>query len=123
MRKVSINAVIGDNQRLGRAGEEIDAHAAEELALRLGNIRIAGSDQHVHGRNTLRAERHRANRLDAAKAVDLIRTGHVLGRDDRGRRLPRKGGAQVTTRGTPATFAVITDICAEASNGYLPPGT
>ena len=33
------------------------------------------------------------------------------------------GGAQVTIRGTPATFAVMTDMCAEASSGYLPPGT
>jgi hypothetical protein len=33
------------------------------------------------------------------------------------------GGAEATMRGTPATFAVSTDICAEATIGNLPPGT
>ena len=37
--------------------------------------------------------------------------------------LPSNGGAQVMTRGTPATLAVMTLIWAEASSGYLPPGT
>jgi hypothetical protein len=37
--------------------------------------------------------------------------------------LPWNGGAQVMMRFTPATLAVITDMCAEASSGYLPPGT
>ena len=32
-------------------------------------------------------------------------------------------GAQVTTLGTPATLAVTTDMWAEASSGYFPPGT
>jgi hypothetical protein len=36
---------------------------------------------------------------------------------------PSNGGAQVMTRGTPATLAVITDMWALASSGYLPPGT
>ena len=36
---------------------------------------------------------------------------------------PRNGGAQAITRFTPATFAVSTLICAEATIGYLPPGT
>ncbi len=37
--------------------------------------------------------------------------------------LPWKGGAQAMTRLTPATFAVRMVMWAEASNGYLPPGT
>ena len=36
---------------------------------------------------------------------------------------PWNGGAQVTMRGTFATLAVTTDMWAEASSGYLPPGT
>ncbi len=36
---------------------------------------------------------------------------------------PWYGGAQVATNGTPATLAVMTLMCAEASSGYLPPGT
>ncbi|ASL49051.1 hypothetical protein bAD24_p01800 (plasmid) [Burkholderia sp. AD24] len=37
--------------------------------------------------------------------------------------LPSNGGVQAITRLQPATFAVSTLMCAEASNGYLPPGT
>ena len=36
---------------------------------------------------------------------------------------PSTGGAQATTRGTPAAFAVTTLMCAEATIGYRPPGT
>ena len=36
---------------------------------------------------------------------------------------PLKGGVHATMRGTPATEAVSTDICAEATIGNLPPGT
>jgi hypothetical protein len=36
---------------------------------------------------------------------------------------PLTGGALATMRGTPATCAVSTDICAEATIGNLPPGT
>ena len=36
--------------------------------------------------------------------------------------LPSNGGAQAITRFTPATLAVSTLMCAEASSGYLPPG-
>ena len=35
---------------------------------------------------------------------------------------PRIGGVQATTRGTPATFAVMIVMCADAVSGYLPPG-
>ena len=37
--------------------------------------------------------------------------------------LPWKGGAHAITRGTPATFAVRMVMWAEATSGYLPPGT
>ena len=36
---------------------------------------------------------------------------------------PFTGGAEATMRGTPATEAVSTDMCAEATIGNLPPGT
>ena len=73
---------VGDHQGLGRAGEEVDADPAEELALGLGDVGVAGADQHVDRRDALRPERHGAHRLDAAEAVDHVGAGHVLGRDD-----------------------------------------
>ena len=45
----SVDAVVGNDQRLGRPGEEIDADAAEELPLGLRHIGVAGADDHVHG--------------------------------------------------------------------------
>ena len=36
---------------------------------------------------------------------------------------PFTGGADAIIRGTPATDAVSTDMCAEATIGNLPPGT
>ena len=35
---------------------------------------------------------------------------------------PLIGGVQATTRGTPATLAVMIVMCADAVSGYLPPG-
>jgi hypothetical protein len=48
---------------------------------------LPGPDQHVDRRDRLRAERHGADRLDAAQRVDLVRAGHRLRSDDRRRGL------------------------------------
>ena len=70
----------------------------------------------------LGAERHGADRLDAAQAVDLVGAGQMLRGDDGRRGLALKGGAQVVICGTPATLAVMTDMCAEASSGIFAAG-
>ena len=43
----AVDALVGDDQRLGRAGEQVDADAAVELALRFRHIGVARPDQHV----------------------------------------------------------------------------
>ena len=78
--------LVGDDQGLGRAGEEVDADAAVELALGLGDIGVARPDQHVDGLDRLGAERHGADRLHAAEAVDHVGAGEMLRGDDRRRR-------------------------------------
>ena len=60
--------LVGDDQRLGRAGEQVDADAAEQLALGLGDEGVARADQDVDRRDRLRAERPSRHRLDAAEA-------------------------------------------------------
>ena len=50
-----------------------------------------------------------------ASAIDQSISGNIP--------LPSYGGAQATTRSTPATLAVRMLICADISIGYLPPGT
>jgi hypothetical protein len=69
-------------------------------------------------------QRHCSHGLYSAKAVNFVGTCEVLRRNyRRGGFSLVYGGAQVMIRLTPATLAVITDICADASSGYLPPGT
>ena len=76
----AVDAVVGDHQRLGRAGEQIDADAAEQLALGFGDIGVAGADDHVDRRDRLGAERHRGDRLDAAEHVDFVGAAEVHAR-------------------------------------------
>ena len=60
---------VGDDQHLGRPGEQIDPDAPEQLALGLGDERVAGPDQHVDRLQAVdQAEGHRRERLDAAEA-------------------------------------------------------
>ena len=79
----AVHAVVGDDERFGRAGEQVDADAAEQLPLRLRHIGVARADDHVDRRDRLGAERHRGDRLHAAQHVDFIGAAEVHGRDDR----------------------------------------
>ena len=57
------------------------------MSFGLGHIGIAGSDEHIDGGNTFGPQRHGADGLDTAKAIDLIGAGKMLGGDDRRREL------------------------------------
>ena len=78
-----VGGVVGDDQRLGRAGEQVDADAAEQLPLGFGDKGVAGADQHIDRRDRLGAEAHRGDRLDAAQQIDLVRAAERH-RGDRG---------------------------------------
>ena len=43
-----VRGVVGDDQRLGGTGQQIDTDTAEQLPLGFGDERVAGPDQHVH---------------------------------------------------------------------------
>ena len=73
---------IGDDHGLGRACEKVDPHAAEQLALGLGHIGVAGADQHVDGLDRLGPDRHGAHGLHAAQHIDLMRAAHLHGGHD-----------------------------------------
>ena len=84
-------AGVGDHQHLGRTGDHVDAHAAEHLALGLGYVAIAGTDDLVHPGQARCAQRQRRHGLRAAD------TKHPLDAGQRGRRqhqriaLPARG--------------------------------
>ena len=79
----AVDAVVGDDERLGRPGQQIDADAAEQLALGLGDIGVAGADDHVDRRDGLGAERHGGHRLHAAEHEDLVGPAEMHSGDDR----------------------------------------
>ena len=43
-----VGQIIGDDERFGRPGEEVDPDLAEQLALRLGHVGVAGAGQDGH---------------------------------------------------------------------------
>jgi hypothetical protein len=71
-----VGAVVGDHEDLGRAGQQIDADAAEQLALGLGDIGVAGPHKHVDGRHAVNeTERHRSQCLHPAQAHHRVSAG------------------------------------------------
>ena len=86
--QLAVDAVVGDHQRFGRPREQVDAHPAEQLALRFGDEGVPRPDEHVDGRDAGRPERHCAHRLNAAERIDLVGSGERLRGDDRGRKAP-----------------------------------
>ena len=83
-----IGRLVGDDEDLGRAGDEVDADLPEEPALRLDDVRVARPDEEVDRVDRLGAERERGQRLDAAEDVDLVGAREVHGGDGRVRHAP-----------------------------------
>ena len=110
--------LVGDHQDLGGAGEQIDSDLSEELALGLGDVGVPRSDQHRHRGDLDSVPSARAARawtppstwISSAPARCMAAIVAAVG-------APSKGGVQETTRGTPATLAVTTDMWAEATIG------
>ena len=78
----AVDAVVGDDQRLGRPGQQVDADAAEQLPLGLRHIGVAGADDHVDRLDAFGAERHGGDRLHAAEHVDVVGAAEMHGGDD-----------------------------------------
>ena len=66
---------VGDDHDLRRAGDVVDADAAEHLAFGLGDIGVAGADDAIDRRDAGGAVGQRRDRLGAADAVDLGHAG------------------------------------------------
>ena len=99
---LGVGRIVGDDEDLGRAGEQIDADPAVKLALGLGDIGVAGTDQHVDRAKRLGAERHRRDRLHAAQHVDFVGAGEMHRGDRLGMRhalVRRRAGGDVADPG------------------------
>src|SRR4028118_168395 len=70
--QVRVRRVVGNDSDLGRTGEKVYTHGAEELALSLRNVGVASTHDHVHWLDLLVAERDRGQSLYASKAQDLV---------------------------------------------------
>ena len=79
-----VGVLVGDDQDLGRTGEQVDADLAEQLPLRLGDERVAGAGDQVHPVDRLGADRQRRDRLHAAEQVDLVGARQMHCRDGGG---------------------------------------
>ena len=70
----------------------VDADLADDLALRLLHVRVAGPDDHVNGRHRLGAVRQRGDRLGPAHPVDLGHLAEHAGGEDHRVRAPAGPG-------------------------------
>ena len=74
----------GEDHDLGRAGDVVDADAAEHLTLGLGDISVARPDDPVHRLYGPGPVSQSGHRLGAADAVDFRHPGSVRGGEDEG---------------------------------------
>ena len=99
---LGVRRVVGDDQHFGRPRQQVDTHPPEQLALGLGDVGIAGSDDHVDGGDLVGPVGHGRERLRAAQQVDLVRPGEGHGRDRRRMRSAghrRRAGGHTTHTG------------------------
>jgi hypothetical protein len=94
-----LGGAVGDDHHLAGAGEEVDPDDAEELALSLGDVGVAGPEDLVDGADAVGAEGEGRDGLNTAHRVDFLDAGEVEGREDVGVdltvRLGRRAGAQL----------------------------
>jgi len=88
---LGVGALVGHDQDLGGTAEDLDPDAAQELALRLDDVRAARGDDDVHAGDGLGAEGQGRETVDAADGVDLVRAGERHGGDVRRHRTPIAG--------------------------------
>ena len=107
-------AVGGDDQDLGRPGDEVDPDFAREQLLGGRDVDVAGADDAVDARHGRGAEGERRDGLRAAHLKDVRRRPAGAPCPES----PRTGCGQATQMfGTPATCAGITVISSVEGSG------
>ena len=75
---------VGHHQNLAGPGDHVDGHLAEDLALGLRHIGVAGAHDLVHPGHRLRAVGQGGHRLGSAAAEHPVHPGDVRRRQDHG---------------------------------------
>jgi hypothetical protein len=98
------------------AREHVDADAAEQDTLGLGDELVAGADENAGRRHIKQTEGHRGHALYSAHGENGVGTADIGGIEN-GRMYAdiRRGGEQTVMCLQPATLAVVTVMIAEAT--------
>ena len=78
----AVHRIIGNHQRFGWTGEQVDPDLPEQLPLGLGDKRVARADDHIDRPYLAGPQRHGADRLHPAQAIDLVGARKVQRHDD-----------------------------------------
>ncbi len=82
--EVRIGRRVGDDEGIGRSCDHVDTDLAEEDALRLGDVLVAGTDNYVGLRRAEHSECHGGNALHAAEVEDPVGAAQVHREERRG---------------------------------------
>ncbi len=72
-----VGVLVGDDEDLGRGGQQVKAHLAEDLAPGLGHKGAAGPREELDLPDCLGAHRHGRHGLRPAQDEDLVGAGKV----------------------------------------------
>ena len=92
----SVGSVVSDHRNLRWTREQVDCNGAKELSLGLGNVGIAGTDEHVNRRLPEKTESHGRQGLHAPEHKESVDSGYGGRVSDGGIRSPTRlrGGAR-----------------------------
>ena len=82
--QVRVGVPIRDDENLGRAGEEIDAHASKERTFRFGDESVPGAHDEIGGMSREETEGERRHPLHSAERENGIRAAELRGVEDGG---------------------------------------
>ena len=107
------DAGVRQHDQLAGAGQRLDADLAEEAALGLLDVDVAGADDEIHLADRLGAQRQGSDRLCAADRVHLLDAEQrACGQHRAVGQAVGAGGEQTAMPTTPATWAGTTAITA-----------
>ena len=104
--QVGSGAAVTEHQDLRGSGNHVDADTPEHLALRLGHINVARTDDLVHRGYSSSTQSERRNCLGATDGEHPVHAGDGPPQPAPGRLTPRRvPGTTMTISSTPATRA------------------